>query len=494
MQKILPFGGAALLCLVLTVSHAQSVDSATNKVLSFPSRLLARLQKKTTDLNSQLTQQTQKYLQKMASQEAKMQQKLMATDSVGAKQLFAGSANQYAALIQKMKSDTGRPRQSPSGQYQPYVDSLQGELAFLKKNPQLLNSGGTALQGSMSQLQAAQAKLQVASQAQTFMQQRRAQISQYIAQHASLQGIMSKYTAGMSRNAYYYSQQVNQYRDMLNSPDRLEQKALSMVSRLSAYQTFMKSNSQLSGLFKLPGGGSAGAAAAQAIPGLQTHSQISQQVQGQLTTAAAGGGSGDGMGAIQSKVQSAQSELDGYKAKLGQLGGGNTAAAAPDFRPNDQKTKSLWHRLEYGVNFQTVHSTYYYPTTTDIGLTLGYRLGHSNVIGVGASYKMGWGSDFQHIALSGQGVGLRSFLQVAIKSGLSATGGFEYNYTVPFTSYQQLRQLRYWTQSGLIGLSKNVSMKSRVFKKAQLQLLWDFLSYQQIPQTEPIVFRIGYTF
>jgi hypothetical protein len=54
--------------------------------------------------------------------------------------------------------------------------------------------------------------------------------------------------------------------------------------------------------------------------------------------------------------------------------------------------------------------------------------------------------------------------------------------------------LQYWTRSGLIGLSKTVSMKSRVFKKAQLQLLWDFLSYQQVPQTQPLVFRIGYTF
>jgi hypothetical protein len=491
MQKIVLICATAFLCLYFKVGYGQSVDSTTTKVLNYPSRLFGKLQAKLSGLNNQLASQTQKALQKMASQEARMQQKMMATDSTGAKQLFAGSANQYAALIQKMKSDTGRLHQSPSGQYQPYVDSLQGELSFLKKNPQLLNANTNGLQGSISQLQTAQAKLQVASQAQTFMQQRRAQISQYIAQHASLQGMMSKYTASMGKSAYYYSQQVSQYKDMLNSPDRLEQKALSMVSGLSAYQSFMKSNSQLSGLFKLPGGDGTGAAA-QAIPGLQTHSQISQQVQGQITNAASGGG--DGMGAIQSKLQAGQSELDGYKAKLGLLGGGNTAAAAPDFRPNDQKTKSLWHRLEYGVNFQTTHSTYYYPTTTDLGVTLGYRLGHSNIVGVGASYKMGWGSDFQHIAISGQGVGLRSFLQVAIKSGLSATGGFEYNYTVPFTSYQQLRQLQYWTKSGLIGLSKTVSMKSSVFKKAQLQLLWDFLSYQQIPQTQPIIFRIGYTF
>src|ERR1700722_7325381 len=184
MPKFPAFCGAAFLFLSLSFAHAQPADSTTTKLLNYPGGLFGKLQAKLSGLNNQLSSQTQKYLQKMASQEARMQQKLMAPDSAGAKQLFAGSANQYAALIQKMKSDTGRPRQSPSGQYLPYADSLQGELAFLKKNPQLLNSGGTTLQGSISQLQAAQAKLQVASQAQTFMQQRRVQISQYITEHA----------------------------------------------------------------------------------------------------------------------------------------------------------------------------------------------------------------------------------------------------------------------------------------------------------------------
>ena len=94
MQKIPAFGGAASLCLVLTISHAQSADSVTNKVMSFPSRLLARLQKKTTDLNNKLTKQTETYLQKMARREAKMQKKLAAVDSNAAKSLFAGPAEQ----------------------------------------------------------------------------------------------------------------------------------------------------------------------------------------------------------------------------------------------------------------------------------------------------------------------------------------------------------------------------------------------------------------
>jgi len=496
MPKFSALCGAALLCLALSITHAQQVDSTTGKLLNFPTRFFGKLHARLTGLNNQLASQSQQYLEKMARREAKLQQKLTASDSMGAKQLFAGSAQQYAALIQKLKTDTGSPHQRLSGQYQPYADSLQGELAFVKKNPQLLkNVDPASLQGSMSQLQAMQAKLQDANAARLFIQQRRQQIVQYLSQHSSLQGLESKYTSGINQDAYYYSQQVNQYRDLLNDPGKLGQKALSMVSGLPAYQHFMQTNGQLAGLFKLPGGGGAGGGAAQPLPGLQTHSQIATQVQSQVGSAASGSsGGGDGMGAVQSKVQAAQGQLDSYKSKLSQLGAGGGLADAPSFRPNDQKTKTFWHRLEYGVNFQTTTSSYYYPTTTDLGASLGYRLGHSNVIGIGASYKMGWGSSIQHMAISGQGVGLRSFVQIAIKNGFSATGGFEYNYTTPFTHLQQLRQVSDWTRSGLLGLSKTVSLKSRVFQKTQVQLLWDFLSYQQVPQGQVLVFRVGYTF
>jgi hypothetical protein len=51
-----------------------------------------------------------------------------------------------------------------------------------------------------------------------------------------------------------------------------------------------------------------------------------------------------------------------------------------------------------------------------------------------------------------------------------------------------------WQKSGLVGVSKIVSIKSKFFKKTKLQLLWDFLSYQQMPRTQPIKFRVGYNF
>jgi len=501
----------------VTASYAQS-DSAVNKVTSFPMRLFGHIQSKTASLNQQLSQQTQKYLQKLQQQEQRLQKKLFSIDSNAAKKLFANSNQQYATLLQKLQADTGSNHQKVTGTYQPHMDSLQTALAFLQKNQSALNqpansmtslTGGSAaalttrvganlppevqakLQASISQLQALQAKMQDAAQVKGFMAQRKQQIGQYITQHASMQNVLGKPYAQMQQNMYYYSAQVRQYQAMANSPDQLEQKALAMLSRLPAFQGYMKTNSQLSSLFSLPGSSSG----AQILAGLQTRNQVSETAKSQLTAAASGTtNNNSSSAAAPSGLESAQSQLASYKAKLSQLGGGGSTIDAPNFRPNEQKTKTFFSRLMYGIDFQTTQSTYYFPTMTSLGLSLGYKLGKGNDVGIGAAMKIGWGTGFNHIAVTGQGVGLRSFVDIALKGSFSATGGFEYNYTAPFTEYQQLRQIRDWTKSGLIGISKTVSTKSRLLKQTKLSLLWDFLSYQNVPQTEPLIFRVGYNF
>jgi hypothetical protein len=293
----------------------------------------------------------------------------------------------------------------------------------------------------------------------------------------------------MNTKMYYYSQQVQQYKDMLNSPDAMEKKALAALSQTGAYQNFMKTNSQLSGLLGLPGNASNPATPQAALAGLETKDQMQKAVQGQI----APGGSA-GVSALGSNVQSAESQLSALKDKLSRYGAGGENIESPNFTPNDQKTKSFLGRLEYGTNIQTSRTNYDFPSVTDFALTVGYRLGKGNSLGVGASYKMGWGNGINHIALTSQGVGLRSYLNVHVKGTWAATGGFEYNYETPFSSVKQIYNLDWWTKSGMIGVTKTVSIRSQVFKKTTLQLFWDFLSYQQVPRTQPIVFRVGYMF
>ncbi|HVZ56093.1 MAG TPA: hypothetical protein VG870_05495 [Chitinophagaceae bacterium] len=200
------------------------------------------------------------------------------------------------------------------------------------------------------------------------------------------------------------------------------------------------------------------------------------------------------MQVFSQQIGAAQGQLAQFKQKLTALGSGSGDIDMPQFKPQTQRSKPFLKRLELGMNLQSTRSTPWFPSTTDVGVSVGYRLSDQSMLGVGGSLKIGWGQDIRHVAITGQGVGLRSFLDVKLKGSFYASGGFEYNYQKPFKPVQQLPHFDNWQQSGLLGVSKVVSIRSKVFKKTKLQLLWDFLSYEQVPRTQPIKFRVGYTF
>lgn len=102
MSKILAIGLGALLCLACTVVGAQSPDSVVDKALRFPLKWLDRVLRKTSGLDQQLTKQSSAYLSKMMRREQRLRQHLERVDSAGAKQLFAGADQRYAALLKKV--------------------------------------------------------------------------------------------------------------------------------------------------------------------------------------------------------------------------------------------------------------------------------------------------------------------------------------------------------------------------------------------------------
>jgi hypothetical protein len=485
-----------LLLLLQLTAVAQRQDMA-DEPLTFPAKLFQKLSNKVTakidKLDQQLTRNTEKYLQKLARQEKKLQRKLYKTDSAAAKSLGNIDA-QYAAIIQKLNNtpSTGGGRGEASGEYLPHIDSLTTSLSFLGKNAQLLSSANKysgQLQQSLGGLQQLQGKLQYTEQVKQFIRQRKDLLRQTISKYRNLPNSITKSFQHYNKQFYYYNQQVSEYKALLNDPSKWEEKALSLLNKLPAFRDFMKQHSQLASLFALP----ANYGSAQSLAGLQTRAQTQALIQNQLASA---GPNAQAM--LQQNLQAAQAQLNTLKERLlnsPSTGGGRGEVDMPDFKPNNQKTKSFWKRLEYGTNLQTAKSSTFFPTTTDIGLSVGYKLNDKSTIGVGGSFKVGWGKDIRHIALSSQGAGIRSFLDVKLKGSFFASGGFEYNYQpldVSFSPSPGGGRGEAWQQSGLVGISKIVSLKSKLFKKTKLQLMWDFLSYQQVPRGQAIKFRVGY--
>ncbi len=477
---------AGMLCLTAYLPHfsfGQSPrDTSNASVASIPEKISGKyiqsVSSKADKASRDVDKQTEKYLAKLQKQEAKMQKKVSKIDSVAASNIFASSAQEY----QHLRDNINNKAQSilrGSGQYIPWLDTASTSLKYLENSGTLgkISANATQAKAAIAKVKALEDEFKKAGNVREFIRQRKERLKYELANY-NFGSELKNY----NQTAFFYAQQVNEYKAALDDPDKMAKKALSLLEKLPAFQDFLSKNSMLAGLFNAPG--SSGGTGS--VAGLQTNSQVQAILSQQMGIMGP-----NGQQIAQQNVSAAQGQLTQLRNRLNQSG--SSGGDMPEgLKPNSQKTKTWLKRIEYGVNIQSTRSSYYFPASTDLGLTAGFKINDKSTVGIGASYNMAWGKDIRHIALSTLGAGLRSYLDIQMKKGIYASGGYEYN-LVPVVVPQGSTGT-YWQKSGLLGISKAVKVKSQYFKQAKLQLLWDFLSYQQVPRTQPFIFRIGYNF
>jgi Skp family chaperone for outer membrane proteins len=483
----------SLNCFGQKTDSIPASDTAKQNVIatieSIPDKSLDYINKKYSKLSNTVQTQSEKLLNRMQQQEAKLQKKLQGVDSSKAKELFENSKAKYDALQQKIHSPINTAT-TKLKEYIPGLDSINTALKFLSQPDAIAGlttdklNQLSSLTGSVQELQS---RLQQANEIQDFIRARETQLKNVLANTG-----LGKELLGINKEVFYYQQRLAEYKELINDKKKLEEKLISTVRTLPAFQKFWQKNSYLAQLFPMPGNYNA---TAQALPGLQTTASIQQQIQQRFGSqiAPATNNTMSGSGYFQQQAGVAQAQLNELKDKINASGGGSTDMTTPDFKPNEQKTKSFLQRFEYGVNFQSQQGTYFLPATTDIALNLGYKIADNKVAGISASYKLGWGSGWDHIAFSSEGLGLRSYLDIKAKGSFWLSAGFEYNYLSAFNSLQDLHSnVDVWQRCALAGLTKKYKMGKK--REGKVQLLYDFLAAKQIPAAQGLKFRVGWNF
>jgi hypothetical protein len=122
------------------------------------------------------------------------------------------------------------------------------------------------------------------------------------------------------------------------------------------------------------------------------------------------------------------------------------------------------------------------------------------VIGIGGSWKMGMDKDIEHIRITHEGIGIRSFVEYALIKGFNIRGGWERTFLVTQITTENLTMLKKpenWQQSALLGISKKMAipLKLPILKKkaasGSVQLLYDFLHDSHIPASPALQLRVG---
>lgn len=454
-------------CLFLGIN----TDSTVQKTTQVPDKYLSQVTHKSQHTAQLIDKRSSKALDRMIRQEKKMKAKLWKVDSVAAKNIFSRSIDSMGSLKAGLKNKvTGK---LPMGNA--YLDTLQNSLKFLNGAENKLGVSKNKLSSATKSVQDLQGKLQQADQIKAYIREHKQQLKQQLSQYTGFTKDLQKY----NKEAYYYGQQINEYKAVLKDKKKAEAKAMEMLKKMPAYNDFITKNSQLASLFNLAGNSNASGS----LEGLQTRTQVEQLVQQRL------GNNPTAQQAVSQQMEQARSQFNELKSKFPDL---DNAGDMPDFKPNEMKTKSFLQRLEFGGNIQFQKSTRYYPTTTDLAGQVAYKFHKNGSIGVGVAYKLGMGTGWEHIVFSHQGVGLRSFADWKIKGTFYVNGGFEQNYASAFSQASDLKNWSGWQGSALLGISKKYKISGKM--KGNIMLLYDFLAGRNVPASSAVKLRMGYTF
>ncbi|RYZ86324.1 MAG: hypothetical protein EOP04_14105 [Proteobacteria bacterium] len=350
-------------------------------------------------------------------------------------------------------------------------DSLAQALAYLS----LDSSNTNAKSSSALKHQYANAKATVLKQKQvaSFIEQRKMILKRSLAGNGFNAELLK-----FEKSAYYFKEQTQAFADEQLNPKLLKRKVIDAALQRIGFKEFLDK------LF--PKGSDDATLANSTIQGLQGRAALSQSIANRFGSSVAS------RSLISQSANTGRQSLEALKYELPSLTLPKKGQKGKrQFRPNHQRTKSFRQRLTYEMNFQSQRARFHFPATSDLGFAVGYRLHDKSSISLGVSGKVGLGTGFDNISFSGEGLGLRSVFEYQLKEALFINGGFEMNFRSRFQDPNHLTNRTLWQQSGLIGLSR----KMRIGKRSgSLQVFWDFLSYQQVPQAQAFVFRTTYRF
>lgn len=481
-----------ILICIQGLAHGQDAEEKKS-LTEIPAAYFNKVSEKADKLNSKLDNKTEKVLASLQKQQQRLKRKLYKIDSLAANNIFTNADNRVKELEQKLQN----PQQLT--QYIPFLDTLKTSLKFLDKNKEYLSKAKDIqgkLDGTLDKINGLENKLQQAEQVKQFLREQRQLLKEQLEKFG-----MVKELKKLNKDIFYFSQQISEYKEVLKDKKKIERKAIELLSRTKLFQDFMKKNSLLASLFRMPADDPNDPTYLQSLAGLQTRGQVNQLIQNQI----AAGGPG-AQQQVQNNIQQAQGQLQQIKNKIAEYGASGSDDIMPEgFVPNSQRKKSLLKRLEFGTNMQSTKGNGYLPVASEIGLSLGYKASDAGVIGVGMSYRVGFGKDIRHIKITHEGLGFHGFVDYKLPKskwkvleGFWLTGGFEMNqypglkgivFTTPFGRSIEAEMLQ---KSALLGLSKKLPVNLKFFKNTKLQLLWNLLAKSQVPHAQALVFRIGY--
>jgi hypothetical protein len=462
-------------------TYGQDSNSIPNKKIE---KFARQTETKAKTLQKRITRRADKTISKLIRQEKKLNDKLVKVDSLGniSFTFSIDSLKSFRKLLRNKKLQL--PDQSNKlAQYTPMLDSAKCLLKYFgvnNLNSEIKGAVPRGLQSSLEELTYLEKTLQCTGQLEQYIRNRKAELNSIFSKYDGLikyNGLLKKW----GKEYYYYAETLKNYKTLFNYPTRVQAEVLKLANKIPAFQDFIKEHNELSALFSQTG--------KQDFSGLQTRAQVNDLVNGQMTSFGS-----KGKELISQKIAEAQEMLS---EAIGKCPAISDASAMPDFKPNNQKTKTLLQRIEFGMDFQFNRKTQALPTSASTGFSIGYKLTDKASLGAGVSTDLNIGRSWKHPEPTADHLCFRSFAEYNIAKEFYVRGGWERQFTQTISNIDYLDQKGFYRESALLGISRKLGLPGKIpFTKksmnGRVMIMYDFLYHRHVPATPAIVFRVSF--
>lgn len=346
---------------------------------------------------------------------------------------------------------------------EPLFDSLRVVYAFAEHA--VIQPGKQQSDQTEETLERAQHQLNITQQFENRLLQRTEYWQSQVTEHPEY----VKWTGRMDKERYYYSAQINTYRQSLRNTSILEDGLMDALRRDSRFVDFMSS---------LPSKPSNPA-------NMQPRHVVEQLMQSQASSVSQD--AGRLIGDVQKHGESLLEVLNTHTASFGNI---DNASQLPGFIPNPYRTKSLWERMDIGFNLQFDNRTEFIPPAGTAGVQLSYNIDASFSTGILGSYRFGIG-DIKHIRISHAGAGYGAFANYKVWKDFGVQAGYEHNWHTEM----EIDEIEYpsgWSSSALGGLTWEYGIGRNM--SGTVGVFYDFLHKRHTPVKSAILWRMGWKF
>jgi hypothetical protein len=301
---------------------------------------------------------------------------------------------------------------------------------------------------------------------------------------------------GMDKQVFYAKSKIQALKEISEDPSKVEEQALEYLQGEEGFDKLLQNAS----------GNNSNALAGKSVDelermGYQTKRQMTAQLQGKL---------GSGLSTVQ---QNMAAQVKDYSDKLKDVKSIQTTikqtkqsatqfknTEKPAFKVNLMRGKPFMQRIEKQFNWQANRAALDgKPATLQLSGMAGFRHTPKLSYGLGLALITGLGQNWNHVKISFEGLGLRSYAAWQWQYGIGAYVGYErtYKQAAFITSQGEIISSEYnnhnksaYNDAVLVGLTKSYKLNDKL--NGSIQVLYDIWWKEKGLKT-PIQLRIATT-